>query len=66
MEKMIRYCRGRGTRYMVGQILAENTGMLRLARALGFERRRGPDDDVIEMRLVLNEAPASDRAPPPN
>ncbi len=66
MEKMIRYCRGRGTRYMVGQILAENTGMLRLARVLGFERRRGPDDDVIEMRLVLNEAPASERAPPPN
>jgi acetyltransferase len=54
MDKMIRYCRDRGTRTMTGQILAENTGMLRLARKLGFERCASEDDDVVAMRLVLN------------
>ena len=36
MRKMIRYCRERGTTAMVGQVLADNADMLRLARRLGF------------------------------
>lgn len=58
MEKMIRYCRGQGTHVMTGQILAENTDMLRLARKLGFETRTSLDDDVVEVRLTLNEPSA--------
>jgi hypothetical protein len=36
--------------------------MLRLARHLGFTSRRGPDHDVVEVRLVLNEGRLSDDA----
>jgi acetyltransferase len=64
MDKMIRYCRGQGTHTMTGQILAENTDMLRLARKLGFETRPSLDDDVVEVRLLLNE-PSSPSPPPP-
>jgi acetyltransferase len=62
MRKMIRYCRERGTTEMVGQVLADNADMLRLARHLGFTSRRGPDHDVVEVRLVLNEGRLSDDA----
>jgi acetyltransferase len=35
-EKIIRYCRSRGTRELVGDVLRENKGMLALARSEGF------------------------------
>jgi acetyltransferase len=37
MRKMIGHLRGRGTLRLVGTVLRENTGMLELARALGFQ-----------------------------
>ena len=62
MRKMIRYCRERGTTEMVGQVLTDNADMLRLAQHLGFTSRLGPDHDVVEIRLVLNEGRLSDDA----
>jgi acetyltransferase len=54
MRKMIRYCRERGTTELIGQVLADNADMLRLARRLDFTSRRGTDHDVVEIHLVLN------------
>lgn len=53
MNKMIRYCRERGIREIVAQILAENQAMLSLARKLGFKSRPVPDDDRCEVTLNL-------------
>lgn len=36
LQKMVRYCRSRGTRRLVALILRENRGMLALARSAGF------------------------------
>ncbi len=44
MRKMIGHLRARGTRQLVGTVFRENTGMLELARSLGFEERANPHD----------------------
>jgi acetyltransferase len=36
MDKMIRYCRQRGTRFLAGDVLATNSRMLHLAATYGF------------------------------
>jgi hypothetical protein len=38
---------------MMGEILAENTGMLDLARHLGFRLRHAADPRIIEARFSL-------------
>jgi acetyltransferase len=53
LEKMIRYCRARGTREIVGQVLPDNRPMLELAHALGFTSRFLPEDGAVEVRLAL-------------
>jgi L-amino acid N-acyltransferase YncA len=53
LKKMIRYCRERGTGELVGDVLHENTGMLKLARALGFETVAGGDSGFVHVRLAL-------------
>ena len=55
MEKIIRYCKGRGTRELTGQALMENGGMQGLADKLGFSVVRNYDEEVAEMRLPLND-----------
>ncbi len=57
LEKMIRYCRSRGTRLMVGQVLKDNTRMLHFCENLGFERVRVLDEEVVELELALQEVP---------
>ncbi len=52
MERIIRYCRRRGTRRLVGQVLASNTGMQALARRLGFTSSV-PSEGVVELELPL-------------
>lgn len=55
MDKMIAYCRARGTRYYVGQVLRSNQPMLGLVEYLGFEIHRVPDEeDIKEVKLLLN------------
>lgn len=53
IDKMIRYCRGRGTQALVGDVLAVNTGMLALAGALGFERAVTAEPELVRLRLAL-------------
>ncbi len=44
MTKIIDYLRARGTRRLEGTVLRENTGMLELARRLGFRESANPGD----------------------
>jgi acetyltransferase len=53
LEKLIRYCRQRGLRQLVGQILPENRPMLELASSLGFRLAPLPRDHAVEARLSL-------------
>jgi acetyltransferase len=53
MEKMIAYCRMRGTREIVGEALPQNTRVIRLVRKLGFEVAQNPADDTMHLRLPL-------------
>ena len=53
LNKMIDYCRSRGTRYFTGQILRENKTMIDMVKAMGFETRRSEEDDIVEVRLKL-------------
>ena len=55
MQKMIEYCRARGTVEMVGDVLPDNLPMLQLAEHLGFEIKYNNEEDVMDLRLVLNE-----------
>lgn len=56
LGKMIDYCRSRGTRRLVGQVLCVNRAMLSLIGALGFRRARSPDDiEVYETWLDLRD-----------
>jgi len=58
MKKMIRYCRERGTGELVGDVLRENSGMLKLARALGFAVESGEDNGFVHVRLPLQQSAA--------
>jgi acetyltransferase len=58
MEKIVRYSRSRGTKRIIGLVLADNRKMLDLVHRMGFESRRVPDDDIMEVELDLRE-PAS-------
>ena len=53
LEKLIRYCRGKGTEELTGQVLPDNRPMLALAARHGFAKKRLPGDDVVELRLSL-------------
>jgi acetyltransferase len=54
MQKMIAYCKKRGTLSMVGTVLPDNRGMLKLAEKLGFESRYNSEEQVTELFLQLN------------
>lgn len=52
-EKIIAYCRDRGIGELMGQIQADNTPMLRLAKKCGFVQCGYPEAGVIEVKLSL-------------
>jgi acetyltransferase len=52
MQKLLRYCRARGTQQLWGNVLSENVAMLQLSRSLGF-RVRAVDRNVEEIALDL-------------
>ncbi len=54
LDKMVRYCRDRRTQRIVGQVMAANTAMLRLASSLGFRTFPWDSPDVVEVRLDLS------------
>ncbi len=53
MEKLIAYCRARGTREIVGEAMPQNTRVIRLARRLGFEVTPNPVEETVHMSLTL-------------
>jgi acetyltransferase len=55
LEKMIRYCRERGTKVLIGQVMLENKRMLALALNMGFEIRHLPGGKRAEVRLNLQQ-----------
>jgi len=55
MEKIIDYCKQRGTKQLSGMTMPTNRGMLMLAQKLGFELDVQFEDGVADMRLPLNE-----------
>jgi acetyltransferase len=59
MRTLIDYCRRSGIQELVGEALGDNDGMLRLATRLGFSREKPADEDVVYMRLKLQDAPAA-------
>jgi acetyltransferase len=52
MDKIVAYCRSRGTARLFGSILRDNRGMLALADAFGF-RHRPSTGKVVEVELPL-------------
>ena len=56
MEKMVRYCRSRGTRQIVGRVLCDNEAMLHLIHSLGFKSKRVLDENIMEniVEVVLD------------
>jgi acetyltransferase len=57
MEKMIEFCRRKGTETFIGQVLPNNRRMLTLCESLGFSRKFIPDEDVFEVTLPLQRDP---------
>ena len=57
MEKMVRYCRSRGTRQIVGRVRHDNKAMFELIRSLGFESnsRVLVDENIMEVVLDLQQ-----------
>jgi acetyltransferase len=53
MDKLIRYCRSRGTLELVGDALPHNHRVLQLARRLGFTVTPNPASGTTRMRLAL-------------
>ncbi|WP_151704453.1 bifunctional acetate--CoA ligase family protein/GNAT family N-acetyltransferase [Nitrincola alkalilacustris] len=59
MEKIIEYCRSKGTLMIMGSTLPANKSMQALARKLGFSVSYNMEEDVVDMKLALHE-PAED------
>jgi acetyltransferase len=53
MEKVVRYCRERGTKLIEGHVLPDNERMLNLVRSLGFETRLDVPNGEVVVRLPL-------------
>jgi GNAT superfamily N-acetyltransferase len=58
LEKLIRYCRQRGTSQMISRFLPDNTRMLGLMKKFGFEISELNVDKVLDAHLDLSTSPA--------
>ncbi|TDV27765.1 acetyltransferase [Paraburkholderia caballeronis] len=54
MERIIAYARSRGTHWLLGEALRENSGMIALARASGFTVTPTDDPGVVGFRMALD------------
>ena len=55
MQLLIEYARAEGIRTIEGQVLSENTTMLKMCRELGFEIAHEPDDPAVcDAKLSLS------------
>ena len=55
MTKLIDYCRQRGTEFMVGEALSDNSGLRRLVQRFGFDILSSGDPGVRALRLDLRK-----------
>lgn len=55
MSKIVEYCRSRGTLQIIGSTLPSNKGMQNLAKKLGFENSFNVEEDVVDMKMMLND-----------
>jgi acetyltransferase len=55
MQRLIDIARERGVQRLVGQVLAENTPMLRLMQSLGFSLSAAEDDQIVQVELRLSD-----------
>jgi acetyltransferase len=53
MQKLIDYCRARGTREIVGEVLPQNSRMIALVRKLGFVVSPSGEEGVRKLTLTL-------------
>jgi acetyltransferase len=55
MDKMVRYCRERGTKELTAYTLRENKAMQALGKKFGFTIHSAPDDpETIELKLQID------------
>jgi acetyltransferase len=59
MALMLDYARAEGLRFIEGQVLRENTAMLKLCAELGFTIANDPDDPNIRIASLALDAPAA-------
>jgi len=55
MQKVIDYCTARGTLLLYGSTLPSNKGMQGLAKKLGFKNSYNMEEDVVDMKMMLND-----------
>jgi acetyltransferase len=63
LTRIIDYAMRRGTHWLIGEALRENSGMIALARKHGFEIAKTDDPGVVGFRKRLCEAPARSHSP---
>lgn len=63
MQLVIEYGQAERFKHIEGQVLAENTTMLEMCRALGFAIRRDPDEpEIMQAKLELADLEGVDQA----
>jgi acetyltransferase len=64
MQMIIEYGKSAGLTKITGQILHENSVMLKMCRELGFEVKTNPEDrGLCDVTLVLDRPPTDETAP---
>jgi acetyltransferase len=64
MQMIIEYGKSAGLTQITGQILRENSVMLKMCRELGFEVKANPEDrGLCDVTLILDQPPADETAP---
>lgn len=58
LDRIVAYCRDRGTRRLVAHVMRENAPMIGLARGRGFKSVATADHGVLEFSLLLNATAA--------
>jgi acetyltransferase len=57
LRKLVEYCRRHGTRKLVGEALADNQRVIRLARRVGFAVTASPETHTVLLQLDLTALP---------
>jgi acetyltransferase len=58
MQHLIRYAKSEGLKTLYGSVLAENTGMLKMCRELGFNISHDPEDSTVYLVTLDLASPA--------